>query len=215
MTSDVTDLGKYKFGKAVESYADAIGGLYRSERDFFRSGKFLPYADAFIESGFDREYQPTFHVLISFRDLVPNEDATKLLVRLKSDRFEIRTTKYGREYRAEIRKKGTDHNDAFGPVATAELGFNEAQGIFAGRQSGKFGAYQPSSGGFRTVCQRNWDERGVGFSIHVCGNDHRRNKWEEHIIDDQGDMDEIAAMMARVNAARTNNDETDIIPFRR
>lgn len=214
MTSDVTDLGKYKFGKAVESYADAIGGLYRSERDFFRGGKFLPYADAFIESGFDCEYQPTFHVLISFRDLVPNEDAKNLLGRLKSDRFEIRTTKYARKYRAEIRKKGMDHNDAFGPVATAELGFDEAQGIFAGRECGKFGAYQPSSGGFRTVCQRHWDERGVGFSIHACGNDHRRNRWEEHIIDDQADMDEIAAMMARINAARTNP-SAEVVAFRR
>lgn len=214
MTDKVTDLGKYKFGKAVESYADAIGDIYRSEREFFRGGKFLPYADAFIESGFDREYRPTFHVVISFRDLVPNEDAKDLLRRLKSDRFEIRDIKYGRKYRAEIRKKGTDHNDAYGPVATAELGFNETQGIFAGRQCGRFGAYQPSSAGYRTVCQRYWDERGVGFSLHVCGNDHRRNRWEEHIIDDQADMDEIAAMMARINAAQTKP-STEVVAFRR
>jgi hypothetical protein len=216
MTSDVTDLGKYKFGKAVDSYADAIGGIYQSERDFFRGGKFLPYADAYIESGFDNEYRPTFHVLIDFRDYKPSEEAQSLLRRLKSDRFEIRKTKYAREYLAEIKKKGKDHNDSFGPLATAELfWFEEVQGIFAGRDSGKFGAYQPSAGGFRTVSQKNWDERGVGFSIHVCGNDHRRNKFEEHIIDNQADMDEVAAMMARINVAQSRPAAGEVVPFRR
>jgi hypothetical protein len=215
MTDKVTDLKSYKFTKAADTFIGAIGDIYRSERAFFETGKFLPYADSYIASGFDEEYRPTFHVLIDFRDYKPTEEAQALLKRLKSDRFELRKTKYGREYLAEIKKKGTDHNDSFGPVATAELRFDEVQGIFAGRESGKFGAYQPSASGFRTVCRKNWDHRGIGFNIVVCGNDHRRNKFEEHIIDDQSDMDEVAAMMARIRVAQMAPDTDEVVPFRR
>jgi hypothetical protein len=213
--ADVTDLKSYKFGKSVDIFMGAVGGIYGSEKALFETGKFLPFAEAYAESGFDEEYRPRFHVSIDFRDYKPSEDAQALLRRLKSDRFEIEKRRFARSYLAEVRKNGADPRDSFGPVASAEVSFEEARGVFAARDSGKLGAYQPSAGGFRTVCVKNWDDRGVGFNIVVCGNDHRRNRFEEHIIDDDADWQEIATMMAHISAARSKNDEVDIVPFRR
>lgn len=215
MTDNVTDLKSYKFGKAVDGYVAAIGGLFQSEKEFFKAGKFAPFADAYIESGFDEQFCPRFHVSIDFRDYKPSEEAQSLLRRLKSDRFQIEKRKFARAYLAEVRKKGADPRDSFGPIASAEVWFDEAQGVFAARNSGKLGAYQPSAGGFRTVCHKNWDERGVGFNIVVCGNDHRRSRFEEHIIDDETDMGEVVTMMARIRAAQSKNLDGDVVPFRR
>jgi hypothetical protein len=215
MTTNVTDLKSYKFAKAADTFVGAVGGIYRSEKAFFETGKFLPFADAYAESGFDEEYRPRFHVSIDFRDYKPSDEAQALLRRLKTDRFEIEKRRFAREYLAEVRKKGADHRDSFGPVASAEVGFEEARGVFAVRNSGKLGAYQPSAGGFRTVCEKNWDERGVGFNIVVCGNDHRRNRFEEHIIDNEADMDEVVTMMAQIRATQSKSDTDDVVPFRR
>lgn len=214
MTDKVTDLRSYKFGKTMDTFMGAVGGIYRSEKAFFETGKFLPFADAYVESGFDEEYRPRFHVSIDFRDYKPSEDAQALLRRLKSDRFEIDKRKFARAYLAEIRRS-PDARESYGPLASTELSFEEARGIWAARTSGKFGAYQPSSGGFRTVCKKNWDERGVGFNIVVCGNDHRRNKFEEHIIDDEADMAEVVTMMASIRASLSDSQDDDVVPFRR
>lgn len=215
MTEKVTDLRSYKFGKAVDSFIGSVGAIYQSEKDFFRTGKFLPFADSYIDSGWDDEYRPAFHILVDFRHYKPSEEAEALLRRLKSDRFEISTQKFAREYRAEVRRKSLDAPGCYGPHASAEVTFDEARGVFSVRNEGKLGAYQPSRSGFRTTWQENWDGRGVGFRIVVCGNDHRRNRFEEHIIDDDADWQEVATMMTHISAARSRNDETEVVPFRR
>ena len=214
MTENVTDLKSYKFGKAAESYSQAIGAIVRSEKEFFSAAKFAPFADAYIESGFDEEYRPAFHVMVDFRHYKPSDEAEALLRRLKSDRFEIHRQKFGREYRAEVRRKPLDATGSYGPHASAEISFDEARGIFSVRHEGRLGAYQPSMSGFRTVHKEFWDERGVGFRIVVYGHDQRRNRFEEHIIDDDRDMAEVATMMARIQAAQTNKCDA-VIPFRR
>ena len=214
MTENVTDLRSYKFGKAAESYAQSVGAVFRSEKEFFSTAKFAPFADAYVESGFDEEYRPVFHIQIDFRHYKPSEEAQALLRRLKSDRFEVKTQKFAKEYRAEVRRKPLDAPGSYGPYASAEISFEEARGIFAARDEGRLGAYQPSRSGFRTSCQENWDERGVGFRIIVCGHDIRRSRFEEHIIDDDRDMAEVATMMAHIQAARTI-DSSGVVPFRR
>lgn len=215
MTEKVTDLKSYRFGKAVDSYIGSVGSIYQSEQDFFRTGKFLPFADSYIDSGWDEEYRPAFHILVDFRHYKPSEEAEALLRRLKSDRFEIIKQKFGREYRAEIRRKPLDAPGCYGPHASAEVTFEEARGIFSVREEGKLGAYQPSRGGFRTTCQENWDDRGVGFRIVVCGHDARRNRFEEHIVDNQSDMDEIVSMMSRIHASKSMTNDASVVTFRR
>jgi len=214
MTDNVTDLKSYRFAKAADTYGNAIGAIYRSEKDFFSTGKFAPFADSYIDSGFDDEYRPVFHVMVDFRHLKPSAEAEALLRRLKSDRFKIHQQKFGREYLAEIRRKGPDDPGCYGPHASAEISFEEAMGIFSVRHEGRLGTYQPSRSGFRTVHKDNWDSRGVGFRIVVCGHDARRNRFEEHIIDDQRDMDEVSGMMSRIHAAMAP-EKAGVVPFRR
>ncbi|NTF17074.1 hypothetical protein G6L37_01350 [Agrobacterium rubi] len=214
MTDNITDLKSFKFCKTLDGYMDSISSIYQSEAAFFKEAKFAPFADSFIDSGFDREYFPTFHVLIDFRHYKPSEEALALLRRLKADRFEIVPQNFSKEYRAEIRRKPLDAPGCYGPFASAQIGFEEARGIFSARDEGRLGAYQPSSSGFRTVFRENWDDRGVGSRIVVCGHDARRSRFEEHIIDDDRDMSEVSTMMARIQAAR-NNESDGVVPFRR
>lgn len=98
MTNKVTDLRSYKFAKTVDTFMGAVGGIYHSEKNFFETGKFLPFADSYAESGFKEEYRPRFYVSIDFRDYKPSEDAQALLRRLKADRFEIEKRKFARAY---------------------------------------------------------------------------------------------------------------------
>jgi hypothetical protein len=214
MTSNVTDLNTYKFQKSADAFAEAADNVFKSESDYFKQGKFSQFADSYIESEFDDELRPVFHVMIDFRDYTPSEEAQSLLRRLKSDRFEIQQQRLSKQYLARLRRDGFDPRESYGPFASAEVSFEEAMGMFSARGSGRFGAYQTSINGYRISSQKIWDDRGVGFHIIVCGKDHRRNRFEEHIIDNDTDMAEVITMMSRIRAARMGN-SFDVVPFRR
>lgn len=214
MSDKITDLKSHRAGKTTASYLGAVSGLIQSEKSFFSKAKFLPFADALISRDFAEDFRPRFFVLVDFRHFKPTDEAMALLRRLKSDRFDIQAQKFGGKYLAEVKRKGPDADGSYGPQASAEVTFEEARGIFSGRETGKLGAYQPSSSGFRTAFRENWDHRGVGFRVVVSGRDDRRDRFEEHIIDDQRDMDEISSMMARINAAMAATRDDTVVPFR-
>lgn len=192
---DIINLGQHKFNKAMDGYVDAIKDVFGSETEFFASGKFVPFAETYIENNFDKRYAPDFQITVYFRDHKMTPEAKDVLNMLRSKRFKVQTTKYHKEF------SGAKE----GPWADKVISFEELRDIFASKDSGMFGAYRPSRHGFRTTTQDIWDKNGVGFSLFVGGYDSRRGdkpRQEHHVIDNDDDMREVSNMMALIRRAQ-------------
>lgn len=202
---EVVDLSQHKKEKAFAGFADAVRGLYQGEKDFFSTGKFAPFAETFIKSGFDRKFAPKILLDVKFRDYRKSPEARALCDELRAQRFKIMAgEKWGKGYRP----KENTNQDMMGGWAEKEISMQEARAVFADRENSQFGAYQPSRSGFRTTHLNVWDERGVGFSILAGGHESRRgdkygNPYTEeyHIIDDDDDMKDLAQMFALIQRA--------------
>ena len=198
---DVVSLSQHKSEKVAGEYSSAIQQIYKGEADFFAGGKFLPYAKAYIESGYNPEYRPVFYLMVTFRDFRPNDAAKQVLAQLRAKRFKIERTKYAKGYSAPKE----------GPWTHKEISFEDARELFLNRAHSPFGAYQPSRSGFRTSRIENYSEDGVGFCLSVLGMDYRRpgkyasetHRQEDHIIDDDKDWQEVASMMAEIKRAQS------------
>ena len=202
---EVVDLRQHKTDRAINDYVGAIGDIIKGEADFFAGGKFSCFAASYIESGFDKEYEPEILLDVSFLDFRPSPEAKELLLQLKAQRFEIVRTKWAKGYQP---KENPDKN-RMGPFARKVIDLNTAKQIFAQREHSEFGAYQPSRSGFRTTHHNLWDDRGVGFNINVGGMDNRRgdkygnkHRQEYHIIDDDKDMKEVSDTFAAIQRAK-------------
>lgn len=188
---DVVSLGAHKVDKAVGEYTNALQGIYKGESDFFKSGKFLPFAESYIKSGFNKDFAPQIIVDVNFRDVRLNPAARELVKALRGQRFKI--------------QPASGHAP---PFARKTVDLNTAKALFAEREQSPIGAYQPSRSGFRTAYQEHWNDAGVGFNISVGGMDSRRgergNNYREeyHIIDDDKDMAEVAQTYALIQRAK-------------
>lgn len=197
---EVVDLGAHRMRNALSDYGKAMRGIFKAEYEHFKGNKFLPFAQAYIESGFDPEYEPEFFIDVMFRDYRPTPEARALLDQMKKQKWEIIRTKYA---------KGYNSADKEGPLARKErLSFEEARELWLNRNSSPYGAYQRSSGGFRSSRVKEYDERGVGFSLLIMGRDARRQRRggepseEYHVIDDNQDWAEAVEMMALIRRAQ-------------
>lgn len=203
---EVVDLGKHKVEKAVGEYSNAVQAAYSSEAEFFASGKFMPFARSYIESGFDPEKRPEIDIDVSFRDHKRSPEARLLWNELRSRGFKMTPARWAKGYAP----KENPRQEQQGGFARKTLDINTAKRIFAERVKSPFGAYQPSRSGFRTSSHKVWDDRGVGFHIIVSGYDGRRpgkyadepQRYETHIIDNDRDMKEVADMFAAIERAR-------------
>ncbi len=201
---EVVSLSKHKTDKAMNAYADALRPLFKSEADFFQAGyKFMPFAKAYIESGFDSEMAPEFSIGVTFRDFKLTPHARELLNTMKRP-WDVRRTKYAKVFPKEQRE---------GPYADKNISFEEARSIWESRNNSPYGAYQPSRSGFRTSSQDIFDENGLGFNLTVGGFDDRREgefsgqkfRQEYHVIDHDKDWSEVVNMMAAINRARVSS----------
>lgn len=216
MTADITDLKAHRTRKVFQDFANRAGGVLASEADFFRTGKFFAFAQGYVDSGFDPDYCPVFHVNVECRDYDVDDQAAALLARLRYEGYEVERQSFSKEYLKKIRSGEVrpDHANAYGPTATREVEFDQALRILANREDGSMGEYQPSTHGFRIVSQKVYDGHGVGFNVVCCGYDARRGRFEEHVVDDQTDVEELCAMMSEIRAALADDDE-DVVSFRR
>lgn len=196
---EVVDLGAHRFGRAVDEYSSTIQQIVKSSADHFGKGtKFIPFAQSYIESGYDREYLPEFFIDVQFRDYRPAPEARAVLDEMKKQRWEIIRTKYSKDY--QVTKEG--------PLARKDnLSFDEVRAIWENRENSKYGAYQKSRHGFRSSRLDTYDERGLGFSLLVMGLDARREQYgkpseEYHIIDDEQDWAEVVEMMALIRRSK-------------
>jgi hypothetical protein len=193
---EVVNLAQHKTAKTVGAYVDALAPIFQGEAEFFASGKFLPFAKAYIDSGYSKEYAPEFYVQVSFRDHRLTPAAKDVLSDLRARKFKIDRTKYHKEF------TGTKE----GPWAQKIVSFEEAREFFLARDHSPFGAYQPSRSGFRSSRVENYDENGVGFNVSVLGMDYRRpgkyssqpHRQEDHVVDNDKDWQEVADMMATI-----------------
>ncbi len=193
---DVVSLQQHKSEKNAAAYMSAVKDVFASEADFFSQGKFLPFAQSYIESGYAKEYRPVFYVGVSFRDFRLTPEAKAVLADLRVKRFKIDRHKYHKDF------TGTKT----GPWCHKEVSFEEAREAFLNRNGSPLGAYQPSRSGFRTSSVENYDENGLGFHVSVLGMDGRRpgkyvdqpHRQEDHIIDNEKDWQEAADMMAAI-----------------
>lgn len=183
---DVVNLGQFRKEKPIKDYADSVQRIYQGEASFFATGKFLPFAQSYIESNFDKEYAPVFFIDVSFRDAKLSPAAKECLAMLRQRRFKIHRTKEG----PWARKEG--------------VSYQEARQAFEERQNSPYGAYQPSRAGFRSSYVNNFNDAGIGFNIAVMGMDSRRAqpRQEDHIIDSEKDMTEVSEMMAQIERAK-------------
>lgn len=216
MSADVADLNGARFKKRVEAYQRSIGAVFDSERQFFECGKFLPFAQAYVESDYDPALRPTFHITVECRDYHVSDEAKALLARLKANGFTIEKQNFSKDFLRRIKSGEVkpDHANAYGPFATREVEFDEALRILANREDGSLGAYQPSLYGFRQTSIKNYDKHGIGFNVVCCGYDARRGRFEEHVVDDQADVEELCAMMSEIRASFDNSSD-DVVAFRR
>lgn len=216
MTADVTDLKAARFKKRINSFNASVNPLFEDERQFFLRGKFLPFAQGYIESGFADDRRPTFHVTVEFRDYFLDEAAKNLVTHLAGSGFEIEKQNFSKAFLRRIKsgEAKPDHANAYGPFATRQVEFDEALRILANREDGNLGAYQPSLHGFRQTSIKNYDKHGIGFNVVCCGYDARRGRFEEHVVDDQTDVEELCAMMSEIRASFDNEDD-DVVAFRR
>lgn len=202
MEGDVINLQSHKTEKAVDDYVNVIRDMYKGEKDFFAGGKFVPFAQSYIDSQFDPKFKPWIEITVHARDYKLSPEVKALFVGLRAQRFKYESaTKWAKGYRP---KAGTV-NYALGPWATKQIDFNTARELFANREHSPYGVYQKSSSGFRSTYEYTWNEFGVGFNIVVGGYDSRRGEYpreEYHIIDDDKDMKEVSEMFAMINRAR-------------
>lgn len=176
ITENVVDMKQFKQEKSISKHKDQLDNVYASEANFFSQGKFLPFARAYVNSGFNKNYKPKYFIEITFRE---RSDATKpILKSLRDQKFKVRPIK----------------NDT--PDVHKYLTIDEVRSLFENRNNSPYGAYQPSRNGFRSSRQENWNEQGMGFSLFCIGMDDRKNREEYHIIDDEEDMKEVADMEA-------------------
>jgi hypothetical protein len=205
---DVVSLGAHKTEKAMNSYADAIGGILQGEQAFFASGKFSPFAQSYIAHDFDKEYAPELILDVNFRDFRPAPDARQLIAELRKQKFQVTYTKWAKGHEP----KENPRQDPLGPFARKVIDLNTAKELFAGREDSPLGAYQPSRSGLRTTHLNNWDDRGIGFNISCGGYDGRRGdkygnpeRQEYHIIDDDKDMKEVSDTYAMIRRAHVKS----------
>lgn len=195
---EIVDLGKHRLKSAIADYGRAMRDIFKAEYEHFKGNKFLPFAQSYIESGFDPEYEPEFFIDVMFRDYRPSPEARTLLDQMKRQKWDILRTKYAKGY--SDKKQG--------PLARKErLSFEEAREVWTNRNSSPYGAYQRSRPGFGSMRVEEYDERGVGFSLLVMGRDARREKYgkpseEYHIVDDEQDWAEAVEMMALIRRAQ-------------
>lgn len=192
---EVVDLGKHKMNRAFQDYADAVGGIVAGEKNFFATGKFMPFAQSYLETG-DEDFFPQIYLGVDIKPYRKTPELKEFIADLRRQRFEIRHTKYHPDCPMEQRT---------GPYCLKKIGLNDLREIWANRANSPYGAYQPSRSGFRTSHLENYDERGVGFHASVLGYDHRRGdkysnayREEDHIIDDDKDYQEVIDMFAAI-----------------
>ncbi len=206
LEGDVVSLQGHKTDKAMTGYVDAIQGILNGEQNFFKQGKFTPFAQSYIASGFNPECAPEILIDVNFRDYRPSPAARELIAELKAKRWPYNAaTRWAKGHRP----KENPDQQPMGPWFRKVLDLNTAKELFASREGSPFGAYQPSRSGLRTAHLNNWDERGVGFNISVGGRDGRRGdkygndyREEHHIIDDEKDMKEVSDTYAMIQRAR-------------
>lgn len=199
--ADVVDLKQHRTNKVVGDYAGAIGGIIQGEKNFYATGKFMPFAQSFIESDFNSEYRPTITMRVYFRDPTLSPDARALRDTLRKKGFKYHpATKW-----VKGSYPGNPNQQAHGPFLEKDIDLNTAKLLFAERNSSPFGAYQPSRLGMGHDSQNIWDDRGAGFNIFVGGMDARRgdkygnaHREEHHVIDDDKDMKEVADTFAAI-----------------
>lgn len=203
---EIVDLRQHKTDRVMGDYLDAIQGLVNSEADFFFSGKFAPFAKSYIDNQFDPKFAPQLSLDIKFRDPRPNEFVRALKQELRASRFKIEAPV---KWAKGARPMENTNEDQWGGWATKAISLEDARRLFDGRETSHFGAYQPSRMGFRTSHQNIWDKNGVGFSLTCAGFDGRRDdkygnpeRHEEHIIDNDADMQEISHMFALIRRAK-------------
>ena len=190
MSDKIESLAGFREKKRVEQARGKVGESVSMLKGVF--------ADGYVDSGFDDEKRPRFTVAIESRDYRPTAEVADLFKELKRRRFSVERQMISRTYAAQVRREGTPDGEALGPYATSEVGFDVVQELFAGRGLSGFGAYQKSELGFRVSRASAWDERGVGFTIICSGWDPRRSRFEEHVIDDQKDMEDASFMVGRI-----------------
>lgn len=204
-SANVVSLKSHQFKKAIQSYAVAINSIIQSEAAFFSQGKFLPFASSYIESNFKPDFCPELFMDVCFRDYIPKGEAKEFLASLKKSGFEIIHIKYAKG----CAPKTNPENRRLGPIARKVLSYAEGRELFSNREHSPYGAYQPSQSGFRSTCIENWDSRGVGFHLRLGGEDNRRGdkyrnptRYEDHIIDNDKDMQEVADMYAMIQRSK-------------
>lgn len=209
MTAGITDLKTHRVRKAAQPFSDQVGAIFKSEADFCYSGKFFAFAHGYLDSGFDRERRPTFHVTVQCRDYFVNEQAKNLLKRLVTEGFKIEKLAVSKEFLRKIKsgEAKPDAANAFGPTATLEVEFDEALRFLANREDGSMGSYQSSRYGFGTDPHLVYDAAGVGFNVVCCGYDSRRGRYQEHVVDDHCDIEELCAMMSQIRAGQVDDDD--------
>lgn len=205
---DVVDLSAHKFKKAADSYVDALRGMFSSEREFFATGKFLPFAKTYIDHKLDLKYRPRIVLTVNFRDSSQlkerKPEANQFIRVLRSEGFKIvPESKLHKDF-----SRAGDMESALGPFGEKTLTVDEARAAFASRENSPYGVYQPSEAGFRASFKHLWDSRGIGFNITVEGYDSRRGdkygnpmRHEAHVIDNDKDMAEVVEMYALINRA--------------
>lgn len=198
LEGDVVSLAQHKTDKAFGAYGDALAGLIGGELDFFSTGKFSPFAKSYIESGFDPKFAPEIMITVYFRDMKMTPEARALLVTFKKP-WKVQRVSFSKDYKG--------HKE--GPWADRTISWDEAKEIWSQVENSPYGAYCQSRSGMRTAHKENYDERGVGFSLIVGGQDGRRGdkygndtREEHHIIDDQKDFEEVSHMFALIARAR-------------
>lgn len=192
---EVVSMGQHKFNKAAGEYTSALQDIIAQMAARYSDGKFIPIATTYIESGFNPEYKPIFYVDVD----VSVEKAKRGSLAVAFLRG-LRGFKY---------HKGDKWTGPWARLTNADYEF--ARQLFANRESGEYGAYQPSRLGFGETYQPRYDERGLGFHITVTGYDNRsKGKYADqefrdvgHVIDNDKDWQEVADMMAMIQRALT------------
>lgn len=199
--ADVVDLRQHRSEAAVGRYLAEVGHIVAGEAALFGQAKFTPFARSFIESGFAREMEPVIALVVRFRDDVLARPERTFTARLRRYGFAYAP---GLRWAKGRRPNANPNQDPWGPELEKRVDLAVARGLFDGRENSEFGAYQRSSLGFRTAHVREWNDRGIGYSIVVGGHDDRRGRLavEHHIVDDNRDMAELAHMAALIERAQ-------------
>lgn len=196
---DIVSLGQHRWNKAAQNYADSLRDMVASERAFY-ANKFLPLATSFIESGFDPSFAPEFLIDVSFGGV---ENMTPEIRELGQS---LRAKGFKNLHSARVNRNGKRVRDL--PYFRKKISFEEARRYFEQQKDGYLGAYQPSALGYGERTNEVYDNRGIGFSITMGGQDSRRGKYGKpyheayHVIDNEADMAEVGEAMALIKRAR-------------